>query len=359
MGDKVTKIGAYALANNNLTYFEFEDNAKGVKEVGNYAFSNNKFDEILIPADITFGTGAFADNYYLKYIELDFEEDGTEKSIPNNMFYLSNQDTQVEKVEIYIPYNVKTIGKNAFRNFKYTDIIFEDAYENEKEDGTTETKPSMLTTIGNSAFKQDSYDKNDSEPIDLIIPGKVKTINHYAFENVKLNSLTFDEETTVKLGIGNASFRVEDCDGSSDGRSISFPATLDRIGIEGFKGQKLSSVSFGADLTTIGISAFEGNDLTSFSVPSNVEMIGEHVFGDLSQDNKKLSSISISDRKLFDTINWCSALYGVQNCEYGPASKFEETPDPTWDTFTDKEAEKENDYICKYNRLEKHIMLGS
>lgn len=168
-----------------------------LKYLGEYAFNNTLIKEIKLPNKLEYiGNRAFANNPYL--------------------------------TEIYIPASVKEIGEYAFMSGTYTNlqkVTFED----------TDSRPSQLTIIGNSAFKNAKIQT-------LTIPSSVQTIGDGAFDNNRqLTKLTIKdtiEKPSQLTTIGNSAFSNTDLtyDGTSEEERLQLPASITEIGGSAFIG---------------------------------------------------------------------------------------------------------------------------
>jgi len=82
---------------------------------------------------------------------------------------------------------------------------------------------------------------------------------------------------------GGATYSVTMPDGVlTDGRrctgALSLDSSVKVIGVEAFKGAKITSISFPESLELISTSAFENTQLSSVRIPKNVQIIGESAF---------------------------------------------------------------------------------
>ena len=369
----VKTIGDNAFKNNNISRFDFEDNAPGVTQVGKEAFSDNKLTRIVIPANVTLGESAFANNYNLKNIDfaydsLDPNNSEDLRKIPNGLFSISaDHINDANLINLMIPANVTEIGENAFHNLQFSSIEFENTTEVDPEDiGEGEEpaspRPSKLEIIYKNAFKIDGGAPTTYQNyISLFIPSSVKTIGESAFENVKIGTLIFDVDNPTTSSsslksIGDKAFKVDTTDVYKNDnnhlsndikadlcieifteeesgecvytRSLTIPSDVQTIGIEAFANQQFSSIIFiETKLTRIGSKVFDGNNLTSIALPGNlaadgnptsIEVVGTAglIFGDNSFGDEE-GQIGVMALGMFADDKdafMCKALVGNSSC---------------------------------------------
>ena len=215
--------------------------------------------------------------------------------------------TNVKKVTL--GNNVKTIGKNAFKNCDNLKIV---------------SLPNSLTTIENGAFQNCTSLKNISLPknlkklgnnsfqncesiIKVELPSSVSEVGNKAFAGCKgLKNVTVGTKKIVKKASSNKS-RLK------RGTDILLTGTeeFDDKGILLLGAAKSTKVSIGA-------SAFENCvNLRSVIINSQVTKIGNSTF----RNCVKLASILVKSLKLKKVGN--KSLKGVNNCKISvPSSKF-------------------------------------
>lgn len=352
----VISIGANAFTNNNISSFNLDVNAPGVTTINNYAFSNNKIQKVVVSDKVVYGEGVFANNYKLSKIEFESEGSATIK-IPENMFAMDNiietrrriKDSLYKSIELFIPYNVGEIGTSAFKNIKFSSIIFENQTTAEP-DAEGVIKPSRLTKIGNNAFAiEDNTMKDangnylgDDNYLSIIIPGNVETIGNYAFQNVQIGSLAFETNGSKLDKIGEGAFSVIKVNITNDieqkfcvkdnetgacnyYRNLMLPATTTEIGGKAFKNQMFNAVYFNeykedgsiskySSINTIGQEAFSGNNFGAVVIPKSLSnsgsSVGKKIFGEEFTLGDNVDGIILQNNDLFTKINWCDALFG-------------------------------------------------
>ncbi len=358
LSKNITSIGDYAFKDNNIKKFSFKYNAPGVTTIGKYAFSNNKLTNISIPSNLTkISEGAFANNYLLQAIEFDYDSTTPDKYIPKNMFGLEGNTGKTNNylIELVIPANITSIQANAFKNIQFSSIRFENSDSN----------PSRLHTIETSAFGIDEELFDNLDPnnyISLSIPHTVQKISSSAFENVKIEALVFETNSTPDgkehsslETIGNSAFKVkvkETDETKIETRSIKIPVSVTTIGNQAFENQALSGIVFdslteNSNLSTIGDFAFSGNKFKTFIIPQNLitdgTYIGKNIFGDnYTLGNNTTDIIINSNISLVTNWNntWCKAFYGDSGCTEavstnGPISIYKNGSNTKYITYID------------------------
>ena len=119
----------------------------------------------------------------------------------------------------------------------------------------------------------------------ITIPSNILTIGEGAFDNSKLTSVVFAENSRLK-SLGNNSF--SNC---FDLKTIVIPDSVTSIGNYCFGGSRsLSTVSLSdnSNLVSIGNNAFEGCPLQAFTVPKRVKIMGAQNFSEY------LTSLSVA-----------------------------------------------------------------
>ena len=119
----------------------------------------------------------------------------------------------------------------------------------------------------------------------ITIPSNILTIGEGAFDNSKLTSVVFAENSRLK-SLGNNSF--SNC---FDLKTIVIPDSVTSIGNYCFGGSRsLSTVSLSdnSNLVSIGNNAFDGCPLQAFTVPKRVKIMGAQNFSEY------LTSLSVA-----------------------------------------------------------------
>ena len=161
-----------------------------------------------------------------------------------------------------IPNRVTSIGKCAFQNvFNLNSIII----------------PESVTSIGQNALSSSCFSC-------IIIPGKLQTIDTYAFSSCSgLLNITIPNSVT---SIGQYAFY--NC---SHLKNITIPSGVNSIGSSAFQScNGLNSINILSGVTSLSASMLNScYSLTDFIIPSNVTSLGSSVF----QNCRSLSKITI------------------------------------------------------------------
>ncbi|MBQ6864925.1 MAG: leucine-rich repeat domain-containing protein [Clostridia bacterium] len=235
----------------------------GTKTIGHSAFSNSRFESVVIPQSVTqIGEYAFWECTIMKYVSL--------------------------------PDSVKYIGSGAFYNIS-KNCIYEQAYELVNgivyignhvvdfwgaEDRTSYSIRPGTKTIADSAFANSSSIKSIS------IPSGLTHMGDFVF-----NGCTSLATVSISAGvtsIGRNAFT--DCSALT---SINIPESVTSIGEYAFSHcSSLTSINIPDSITSINDGAFSGcSSLVSIDIPDSVTSIGSFAFEDCSS----LVSIDIPD----------------------------------------------------------------
>lgn len=163
-----------------------------IKKIASSAFSDCIIESIIIPKQVTeIGEYSFSGCKKLKTIE--FENDSQLQIIGNYAFHISTLE------EIYIPFHVKIIGKNAFDCCHINSIEF--------------APDSELQTIGKKAFHASSI-------TGITIPAGITHIYKETFDSCyKLKSIEFAPNSQLQIIEENAFYK-------SHVESLSIPSSI-------------------------------------------------------------------------------------------------------------------------------------
>lgn len=202
-------------------------------------------------------------------------------------------------IKIFFNENIKTIGKNAFRNTKLSGSI---------------VLPDGLEEIGSYAFA------GCTDIVSITIPASVKTIAAGAFEGAsKLSSIIFQGESQLTKISDNVFFGCEKLE------NISLPATVATIGKNAFASSGLTAIAL-THIKEIDMNAFK--DCQSLVVASEtalLERISAYAFSNTAITNINLGKIAtlgeyaFANNKKLVTVNLGSKLknlnsYVFMNC---------------------------------------------
>lgn len=218
----------------------------------------------------TWNDGAFNGAYNLVEIEL---PERTE-SIGKYAFYASGS----KLTKVVIPSTVKTIGEMAFyNNEKLREVII--------TDDATANKASVLTTIGKSAFSNDSSLTTIKLPESLttigesafystgltsvVIPKNVTAISKKAFYQCNLTDVTFEKDSKVATIGEEAFYQNKLLTTLGTVREVNDGETTKDAFVEG---------ALPSGVTTIGKSAFYDTRIEKIKIPAAIKQIGVDAF---------------------------------------------------------------------------------
>lgn len=132
------------------------------------------------------------------------------------------------------------------------------------------------TTLGHHVFKNSSLAA-------VTFPNSLKSIDVYAFENTKLNTVDLSNTQIKKLP--NGSFY--NCEKLND---VKLPIELTDIGERAFYKSAIASITFPSSLQKIDAWAFQNTKLTNVVIPTKTGHIGDGAFS----DNAKLTTVVVN-----------------------------------------------------------------
>mgnify|MGYP003646267293 CR=1 FL=1 len=137
----------------------------------------------------------------------------------------------------------------------------------------------------------------------LLIPTGSTSIGDYAFLNMNIDAIDFNNQAITS--IGTSAFSINKLKGT-----LTLPSTLLTIGDYAFQDyititNKIELIEFGNQLTTIGSYAFYKNAITSLSIPSSVTTIDGHAFKQQGDNlgTRTLASLTFEPRTTALTIS--------------------------------------------------------
>ncbi|MFC6290035.1 leucine-rich repeat protein [Levilactobacillus angrenensis] len=259
IGKNVHAIGADAFADNELTTVKFSgtwlyihDGAfknnrladldlSGVAQIWQAAFRGNPLTTLTLPDSVEMiGASAFAD-CNLTQLTLD------DKLISVDTAAFAGNQIQGE---LTIPDSLTDIGDEAFSGNNLTGLSL----------------GKRVKTIGTAAFA------NNQLAGTVVISDSVTRIGERAFSDNQLTGLTLGQGVQT---IGAQAFR-----GNGLAGTLAIPACVQDIGDEAFDGAHLTGLTFAKDaqLNRIGVQAFENNQLTTLALPDSVTNIETGAF---------------------------------------------------------------------------------
>ena len=278
-GETITKI---SYLSTGCTSFEgaFESKkikkviiSNGITAIERFAFKNSNLMNVTIPNSVTtIGYAAFQNNLL------------TNLTLPESVITIAYEafaDNQL--TNLTLSDNLTEIDGSSFRNNKLPDdqaFIY-------KRNGTGEDKttivsygganknpviPSGVTTIEHSAFI-------NNQLTSITIPNSVTNIGNYAFENNQLTNVTISNSVT---SIGIAAFM------NNQLTSVTIPDSITSISNNTFQNNQLKNVILSNNVTSIGRYAFKNNQLINLIIPESMTTIDYQAF-----QNNRLTSITI------------------------------------------------------------------
>ena len=312
IGENVTGIGAYALANcttpTTLTI------PASVTNIGAHAFDGcTSIAHIYCHPDangLTWGdaTASFMANhatqchiygaqlggYHAKFPTVNVSFDGINMGYPY-AWITGDCVTMLAAADAneFTIHRIANYGTGAMPNYQEHNDLF--AYANQI---TTLTVNDGVTSIGTHAFDDFTHLST------VTLANSVTSIGDYAFQGcTSLSNLTFGSGLTT---IGDYAFQ-----GCSSLATLSLPNSLNALGEFAFQGcTSLSNISFGSGLSSISDYAFQGcTAIGAVSLPNNIATIGDYVFqGCTSLTDLTLTGVTTLGTNVFQG---CTVLANV------------------------------------------------
>lgn len=211
-------------------------------------------------------------------------------------YALANLSKSVKKIRI--PSTVTAIGKGAFRNSGFTEIVLPDAVTTLGEACFMDCHDLRKVTMGKGVTEIPAF--AFALCIDLVsvrLPGGLVEIGAQAFRNTyKLKTLSFPASlrsiglrafymgglTKITLPEGVETIGQESFAEVNEGRvlqSVKLPGTLKKIPKSAFaKNKELTKVILGEGIEHIGEYAFYNCNLSSLSLPASMRILGPFAF---------------------------------------------------------------------------------
>jgi hypothetical protein len=224
--DSVTSIGKAAFFNNSLTGVNIPDS---LTSIGAYAFAENLLESVAIPDSVT--------------------------SIGHEAFYFN------KLTSVTIPDGVTSISDKAFRDNELTSVAFLGAYSAGFNKEAFIQNPGLDTINacqGSEGWDNRSFSNGDDTVEVTLVPCDIN-IAGLIYELVE------DDNGTISAKVVGRSADPEntatDIPGTVELNDVTYFVT--HIGIDAFRGNKLTSVTIPGNVTIIDIGAFQSNQLTA------------------------------------------------------------------------------------------------
>ncbi|ADQ13914.1 leucine-rich repeat protein [Halanaerobium hydrogeniformans] len=125
----------------------------------------------------------------------------------------------------------------------------------------------------------------------------LENIGRYAFYNVGLNNLEFEEGSQIKK-IHTDAFH------NNNLSTINLPDSIQEIDMRSFRNNNLTEIHLPASLNKIEQGAFEGNELNKITIDSSEVDIGEDAFGANTEQFKNAYADNGAGTYIWDGENW-------------------------------------------------------
>lgn len=290
LGNRVTVIAGFMFC--NCLSLEGLVIPSSVTKIDAYAFLGSGLRSITIPASVTEYGGSVGHQFdgCLSLSQVDFGE-GYHTAFASYMFFNCTalesfrfpdgvtttgesafQNSGLAHVEFN---NITEIGKNTFRNTKFTTLTIPNTVESFK------TPNPVTATSGNYAFA-------DCELLEELIIAEnpaLTDLGAHNFENCTSLSRVVLPDGLVDLG----DWTFFGCTALQE---LTIPATVNVVGGNYFHGSSVTSITIGDGVTEIAKYAFDGDTaITEVHLPAGLTRIGDYAFRGCTS----LTSITLPD----------------------------------------------------------------
>ena len=125
----------------------------------------------------------------------------------------------------------------------------------------------------------------------------ITNIGRYAFYDIGLNNLEFEEGSQIK--------RIHtDAFNNNNLSTINLPDSIEQIDMRSFKDNNLTEINLPAGLNKIEGSAFEGNNLNTITIASSEVDIGDYAFGDNTDQFRDAYANNGAGTYIWDGDSW-------------------------------------------------------
>jgi|GEM_PF-1740325 len=211
---------------------------------------------------VDFPTSAFSERAYMFSLKLPYNL----KTIGSNAFYKCRGIRSVS-----IPNSVTKIGASAFYECNAINTLkLSDGLTTLGESAFYNCKNLPSITIPNGVISIPASCFNGCEGIKAVLfPNSVTTIGNSAFSGCRIDTIYLPNTVTV---IGDEAFS------SCPVKSIILSNSLTSIGRSAFSAYYLDNIDFPNTLTSIGSYAFSSAGFKSLSLPNSLKTIGSYAF---------------------------------------------------------------------------------
>lgn len=310
----VTEIGTSAFENSNLSNINsFKESS--VTSIDASAFKDTKLEEVNLPKNLySIGNESFSNIRTLKSISL------TNNNIYSDSIGLFSGSGTSQGIYVQFLSNIKTVGERMFYNANIKLINF----------GSVEI-------IKKEAFAM--KDDNSGISLPVSIPPNVITIEESAFENRKIDSLSFPgaAQNSRLTTVSKRAFAMSNDNNNFSLSNVKIPFYLTDLGESAFENRKIDILNISVStniklipkkafyncgitsliinntkITTIEESAFDKNTFSDntkpVNIPATVTNIGRNAFPMIPA-----SQYSVGENTWNVVTNWCD-VFQIDSC---------------------------------------------
>ncbi|WP_332829104.1 leucine-rich repeat domain-containing protein [Treponema primitia] len=153
--------------------------------------------------------------------------------------------------------------------------------------GVRDNETAGVPGIGVNAFDAlksgDDNSRNFLKEIIFATGSELKTIGNGAFRNNQISIITNVPASLTKIGVILPGTQIGAFEGNAFAGDFAIPNSVEEIGPNAFKSNKIAGLILGSNVKIIGEGAFSENSLSSLTVPSliippSVKLIGKRAF---------------------------------------------------------------------------------
>ena len=278
----------------------------GYMDAKSYIMDSQYFPiKVELPEDLTF-----------EFSEGEFEAENPDAENPDDQYTIFKKAALEQ--QFLQSYYVKFSNSSEILCESYQELL--DLYSQKKQEEGSSFSVRINNTV-NKYFEGDDYEVNTisqfslsptiTESIVITIPSSITNIEPFAFSNIT-NSFSIVLEEGINI---ISDYAFSNCLLTS----ITFPATLTKIGAGAFAETPLTSLNITSNIKRIGEYAFYGcSNLESVSFEDGLEEIGAYAFSRFRHDNNLITQISIPStvKKIgMEAFSYCANLENVSLSE--------------------------------------------